>query len=1178
MSNNYQDALQPSRTGRAFSSVSAGPPSRQQGSSLASTVTPGPGSFNPGLKSAVASRPDYSRSDQATFASWRERAESTEDASEKRQTDFREQIDKEMKIRAGSENLLEALSSKTAKHAREQRTRVEAELYSTNQKIVQLKAQLNAEIERSRKLSPSPTGKLTQLFRTAPGRSPSRVAFDAEDEVDSDNESPTFILSELLQALEIDGQPPEYYIERANSLVELLKRYPALKYDLAWSIFGLRMQTLLLSDSREVVAASYRVLRHAITDRRSLSIIRSFHTDRLVVFTLLKDSKASVEREQALKFVRAFLDVKSGAEEISRIVVRIIVALAEQPDDRLRSISILTLAEILLRNPELGVACGVLGPLSYAVTEGAYQPAESLVGILLCLADGPRTRKFVPNGAGIYDALTNFTDIISPHSEEQLKSTAKLVASMLKTWPGMVVMCRENFIQLESVLASLRIQDTSGRDIILEMLFDVTRIKAPSWSSSYLAGRRLTTYGHVLSTELNAVLRQKQDDSESPIASSELLDHHTATVLACLLHAGLRSNLVNVSETETDITVKRKSVLLLGEVLTLANRILPGMLAYQLQVLPHLFQYSTVMGSEERFIASSAIYQIDGINRTLFRTGQAALDTSVSSWGAQPSASQRRLSESMRHVLTTDIEDGQFRQALIETQVLSSANFAKWRWDLIQKIVEGPLMNPKRLEEATKASKFVKRLIGFYRPFKHRFADVRNTKPNQRYVRIGCSLMRTLLHTSEGRRYLAENKLLRQVAECLAQVDRLSGITSSDPLFSTERVQETLAGGYFAMLGTLSSSMQGLAMMERWKMANMIFHIVELEDRDDLIRLLLSALDYTIDSQFRVILAKAITSCSKETRIFCTRILRKYAFGQPASSDAAAIDHDCLHWSLHILLTQLYDPEIEVCEAAVKVLEDACSNEGSMEYIVRCRPALDHLGEIGAPLLLRFMSTSLGYHYLDGLDYISGEMDDWFLGRNETYVTLVEASLSKVLAGQKETNRASTSVDALEIGIHNALPPHFYRELTRTSEGVKLLEAKGHFNEFLACIKHNGLEDDDLEIMLKVKGCLWAVGNIGSSELCDSFLDDTDVVPLIIKIAEDSNNMTMRGTAFYSLGLLSQSVVGQEILAEHGWDCAVDQMGKSIGVCLPRTLSRLFKVRNSPFDDSLLMVEATTRR
>lgn len=59
-------------------------------------------------------------------------------------------------------------------------------------------------------------------------------------------------------------------------------------------------------------------------------------------------------------------------------------------------------------------------------------------------------------------------------------------------------------------------------------------------------------------------------------------------------------------------------------------------------------------------------------------------------------------------------------------------------------------------------------------------------------------------------------------------------------------------------------------------------------------------------------------------------------------------------WAIRLLVTQLYDPEVEVCEVAVQILEEACYERVHLEYVVRCRPALDHLGEIGAPLLLRY--------------------------------------------------------------------------------------------------------------------------------------------------------------------------------------------------------------------------------
>ena len=58
-------------------------------------------------------------------------------------------------------------------------------------------------------------------------------------------------------------------------------------------------------------------------------------------------------------------------------------------------------------------------------------------------------------------------------------------------------------------------------------------------------------------------------------------------------------------------------------------------------------------------------------------------------------------------------------------------------------------------------------------------------------------------------------------------------------------------------------------------------------------------------------------------------------------------------WAIRLLVTQLYDPDVEVCETAIRILEEACNARTSLEYIVKCRPALDHLGEIGAPLLLR---------------------------------------------------------------------------------------------------------------------------------------------------------------------------------------------------------------------------------
>ena len=186
-------------------------------------------------------------------------------------------------------------------------------------------------------------------------------------------------------------------------------------------------------------------------------------------------------------------------------------------------------------------------------------------------------------------------------------------------------------------------------------------------------------------------------------------------------------------------------------------------------------------------------------------------------------------------------------------------------------------------------------------------------------------------------------------------------------------------------------------------------------------------------------------------------------------------------------------------------------------------------------------------------------MDDWFLGRNETYAIQVEASLAKALSFSHRQRRQQADVQQ-ETMAAGVAPPHFYRELTRTAEGCRLLEEKAHFAEFVATINTWMDTQEDAELILKVKGCIWAVANIGAMELGARFLETTNAVEIIVKIAEESEIMSMRGTAFFALGLISRSVHGQELLAECNWDVTIDDEGHSRGICLPTDFKRLFMV------------------
>jgi len=122
-------------------------------------------------------------------------------------------------------------------------------------------------------------------------------------------------------------------------------------------------------------------------------------------------------------------------------------------------------------------------------------------------------------------------------------------------------------------------------------------------------------------------------------------------------------------------------------------------------------------------------------------------------------------------------------------------------------------------------------------------------------------------------------------------------------------------------------------------------------------------------------------------RLYATRHLGGLIQGSPQANA----------WTLRLLLTQLYDPAPDVCELAVEFLNEACDSKEILQLVVEMHPTMDHLGEIGHGLLLkyvrcsrdfflfpvlifknRFMSTAVGFRFLYDAGYIHREMEDWF--------------------------------------------------------------------------------------------------------------------------------------------------------------------------------------------------------
>ncbi|KAF5382569.1 hypothetical protein D9615_002880 [Tricholomella constricta] len=940
-------------------------------------------------------------------------------------------------------------------------------------------------------------------------------------------------------------------IEAMSKLINILQRNLRVRYELKISEV-LHAVLPFLGDkfSKQTRAAAYRLLRHTLVDAESVKIIdESQSLDWYIIKSLNRDNKHSVEKEQVVKLIRTMVEIGTarrdspssggpGVVPLSEPIMRALISVAEQPEDPFRLICVETLAEILLIDIDLVSRTGGIGLLLNILGDGPVELSPILAATFLHIVDSPRTRAYLRVGVDLELALSAVTDSYGKGVEhaDRMKSCTKVIQSMLRTWSGLMYFCMDDMRAIRSLVDTLRIPSLDTREIILDMFFDLLNIKSPEWYQTFIDGRRLTMY-QKFGDAVEA--RHEIDANERAYQTFKLTDQYLALLVLVLTHAGLCDALsCMLEESITGSNLTRKATLLLAEVLQMANRVLPLSVAAKIQAIPEVFDMAThYSDGEHRIVGTSAMSAIDSFNRNRTRLQPSTLKTNRPRANSVEDAVRRgqRQVEQVKLKMSMQMDDKTFQSSLLETQVMLTKDYTKWHFETLQELIEGPLLNPKRMEEAIKVSRFVRRLMSFFHPFSHRFSDLPRTKSNVKWVRLGCSLLSTLMTSQDGVRYLAtEDQFLTQIVKSFAQLDPFNGVPDSDPVFSKKRVADTLTYGYIEMLGTLSKYKEGIELLEKFKVFTAFYHLSELRSREDLIKGIIENLDYNIDGHPRIVLSKALTSSYKHIRLYATQHLGDLIRGS-ASANA---------WTLRLLLTQLYDPAPEVCELAVHFLEEVCEAKDILQLVVEMQPTMDHLGEIGHPLLLKFMSTPIGFRYLYDAGYIDREMDMWFNERNIYYVVQVEVFLAKVF------NNITDEDDDI-LAFDGTVPPHFYGEMAKTELGCQILQEKGHFTEFSQFIRKHSEESEDMELIMKLKSILWAVGNVGATEGGLPFLEEEEIIPAVLAIAEKSPVPSIRGTCFFVLGLISSTSQGAEILDDYDWEATLNPLGMPTGLCVP---------------------------
>lgn len=1057
-------------------------------------------------------------------------------------------LEVQQRLKAGAENLLQVLDDranavvqKDQQDAR--KVQVLEELNQTNRRILALEAQIDAlsaghpagPVVRSSHRQRS-DDRLDRRYRLKiSNRGPSSTSV---------NDAQRTVALQARTALLAGNFSSAQLINQANELAEALCKSRGLRRDLLTLEFAKSIVRFCTASHISLVTSGLRLVRYFTVDGLTAQLFVDLGVDVCLVDVLARETRSVVAQEQGLRLIRALAEHSTAqAPPQAGGLVRAVTAIAES-DSKLNNIALETLAELLLVWPVAVISSGALGVLVSRAMHDVPSLADVLIDCLVHLADDPKARQVASLPRYLDAVFAPFTD-----AQRELRTSGKsatsaataVVANLARSWPGLLILSDNQFQGLASIVQSLRVPDRQTRDGVLELVSLILDVPKSLFSANFLAGRRPTVLGKVpmYSDQVPSTTRAEEVTSKHKIQ-----DQEAALRLLLLLELGLLEALVCVVEDDAEPALSRKATFLVSEVLHMTRNLLPLDRCRELQSLAPLFEHAARLGGVDRLQSARAIFQIDSLTRLRNRAGPSSRLILMGAHDAahDPKRGQRQV-EQVKIKMGIQIDDSHFRNLLLDTHVLSTKNYAKWHWDTLTELVQGPLLNHKRLEETIRATKFMKRLLAFFRPFTERFSKIKNTKPNQRYVQFGCLLLETLLASGEGVRYLSESKLLRQLSECLAQLDPMGGLTAAtaDIFFSRDRLRDTVSHGYFAMLGVLSGHAQGSAMMERWRIYTSLYRLTDLHSRHDLVNILLSRLQYGTAGHARIMLSKALTTGVREVRLFATRHLGSML----SYNEDKERDRGIGQWAMRLLVSQLYDPNEDVCRTAVDVLQEACKARRHLEHAVELRPMLDHLGELGAPLLLRFLATRVGFTYLFDLNYIDRELDNWHHGLDEDYVVKVELHLH---SGRAEID----------------FPSHFYGQLAKTEQGCALLMERAQLLFHVQELRKDWSACLETTAVRRAKAALWALGSIGAEELGLPFLSQTGTVANIVEVASNACHAGLRGTAYLVLGMLARTTAGVRLIEACGWLCVNSPLGRPGGVCVPPSATALLRFARLP--------------
>lgn len=911
-------------------------------------------------------------------------------------------------------------------------------------------------------------------------------------------ETATWLISDHLQSLQDINASVDFILQKANGLVILLQKNPEIKEDLVITAFASTIQNLLLNSNQKIRSAGYRIVRYLILNENTIDFMTKLHIDVFITMSLGKDKAHQEEREQALKLTRRFIDF--NAYGINKSITQAVVSCVELQDDALRIVAFETLIELTFIKPELIDECRAFPIIQAFILDPNTKNEELAISSMIEMLSYPQIRPYFIKNFHTGNLLSGFSDYQTKltGSLDKVQRSVRVIVRILQDFNGLLLFALNDCQLLKQLIAFA--QSPSLFKYIMNIFMISLRIKRNI--PEKIDCSQIDQYVYLLISMMN---------------NADFVNKIMKYSLAALpkLDSSTRDNTRLILAKNFDASMH------LTTVITKFNN---------LKFPEKLDQYKLF---HETFVFNNAVYST-----------RSKLATTNTQKMMLKSAGVMQLNSSKKN-----IDDVGFKKMVFDSKVLQTKNFSFWNWQVIGELCKSPLMNKKRLDELAKSTRFVRRMLVFYRPFRFRFTSVSLKDPMANtYVEVGCLFFRMLLSSNVGTKILADDtKLIPQIASVL--YNNIQGHFVSDMLFTENALNEKLCSGYFKIIfGVFTENSSGMSFLEKWNVFTVINNMFSKKSSISIKYLMLALPELNFRfSRCKMFLNKALLDDREAIRILATETLGEKL--QSLEEDEVKLEA----YFIQLTCRQLYDLAPTVVAIADKILYDYCSTNVHPTKILQSsiKNCLDQLIFIGSPTLLKLMETSEGFQQLRGLNYTNKERINWKTFKNREFVFKVEQFLEQEISKPESTSKRS-------------FPLHFYQYLCKSEEGANLLSKSDDIKDFVTVIKKhiiNEQTDNDPphseEGIIKLTSCMWACGFIGATDYGINLLDKYSFVQDIVELANESQYTSIKNTAFYVLGLVSYTMEGREMLEEVGWESIMDTRGMPIGVCVPKNADTL---------------------